>query len=347
MSAMSSVEARERIARLRDLGLVLFGTGLGALCAYGLLVLVRGFEAALWEWLFTAAVLGGMIATAIANGSWGIRVVTVAAITTVVACLAYVIGNPLRPSDRAAAIAGSRPYCIQVAQGALGITGYRPAASKLDLTGLTMRAAGFQFHAVMAVGEGGGFDLYNWSYRRRDWMPLRIRADAQPVISCRPRTGFVQSLPPLTLVPAGFDDTTPVYLGKRGFVVPARYKPQYSSNATVTFVARAPDFTPVSDCTELRQCLFDWVTVYLQPGSRTVWLRRNERTRLQDGSVESGVATHIECPSGDLNAWCSHIFMSDGVLFWFRHRQSELPQWREMQARLLDLYRSFEVRDGS
>jgi hypothetical protein len=209
-----------------------------------------------------------------------------------------------------------------------------------------MRASGSpygtQFHAVMAVGEGGDFDLYNWSYRKRDWMPVHIRDDAQPVISCRPRTGVVEALPLLRL---SSGSGAIRQFGNRSVLVPDRYRPSFQPDATMTFIAHAPEFGPVSYCPVLRECLFDMVTVSLLPGSGMVWFPQNELTRIQDGSVESGKATHIECASLDPKARCSHTFISDGLLFSFKYPQHQLQRWHEMQAKLLDLYRSFEVRD--
>jgi hypothetical protein len=342
MSQMSSDELQERLFRLRDLWLVLFGTGVGVLCAYGLMVVASGADPALWGFLLAAAIPIAMIAVAVKSAEWSVRLASCAAIASYVACLAYVVGNPLGPSDRATKIARDRSYCVQLARGALGVTGYRPAVSRLDLTGLTMRAAGFQFHAVMALeDERSNFDLYNWSYRKRDWMPLNVRQDAQPVISCRPQKGFVEALPLLTLTPGS---GAVRQFGNRALLVSDRYSPKFQHDATMTLIARAPEFGPVSVCAEHRHCMLDMITVSLLPASGKVWFPQGKLTRIQEGSVEDGNATHVECASLDANARCSHKFVSNGLLFSFKYPHRELPRWREMQGNLLELYRSFEVR---
>jgi hypothetical protein len=337
-AAMSDAGIEQRFASIHDLWSALLGVVVGCLCAYALVTLLRGFEPSVYAWLIAAALAGAMIALVFVS-DWHIRAGAIAALLAYGLSLVYLLSDPRTAIERAKAIAGDRPYCIQVAQGVLGVTGYRPAASKLDLTGMTMRAAGFQFHAVMAVGEGGDFDLHNWSYRQRDWMPLTIREHAQPVISCRTQNGFVEALPLLKLT----GSSAIRQFGNRSLLVPDRYRPRFQPDSTMTFIARAPAFGSVSYCPELRLCLFDMITVSFLPGSGMVWFPQNELTRFQDGSVESGTATHVECASLDPNARCSHTFISDGLLFSFNYPQHQLPQWREMQGSVLALYRSFEI----
>ncbi len=331
--------AEPRFVPVRDLWSALVGMVVGCLGAYALAMLLRGFDPAIHAWGIAVGVAGAMVALAFVSTGWHLRAGAIAALLTYILGLVYLWPDPRAAIVRAQAIAGDRPYCIQVAQGVLGVTGYRPAASKLDLAGMTMRAAGFQFHAVMAVDRGGDFDLYNWSYRQHDWMPLANREHAQPVISCRTQNGFVEALPLLKF--AGSSAIR--QFGNRSLRVPDRYRPAFLPDATMTFIARAPEFGSVSYCPELRLCLIDMITVSLLPGSGMVWFPQNELTRFREGSVESGTATHVECASLDPNAQCTHTFVSDGLVFSFKYPQHQLPQWRQMQGRVLALYRSFEV----
>jgi hypothetical protein len=98
----------------------------------------------------------------------------------------------------AEAIAGGKPYCIQVAAGR---DRYDAAAARLDFSPLTMRARcsqGYcwQNHAILVVADGDTPALWNWSYRKKDFFQdvLNARTKPPPVL-CRPKPHFAQDLP--------------------------------------------------------------------------------------------------------------------------------------------------------
>lgn len=344
-AVMSDAGIEQRFAAVHDLWSALLGVVGGCLCAYALFILLRGLEPATYAWLIAAAIAGAMIALVFVS-DWHIRAGAIAALMVYVLSFVYLWPDPRTAIERARAIAGDRPYCIQVADGGAD---YRPGVSLADFSSLTMRAEGirpsFQLHAVMAVGEKGDFDLYNWSYRNQDWMTLNTNGDLRtPVIRCRPQKDFLDTLPYARLTRALPDETTPIYVGKRAFIVPRQYRPQYSSGATMNFFARAPDFGPVPECKEIRDCIFNMVQVYLRPEPLKVWLGSNPRNRIREGNFESGFATTVECP--DLtphpSSMCAHNLLADGVLIRFNYPERDIPKWREMQTKLLALYRSFE-----
>jgi hypothetical protein len=204
--ALSGIEEIEqRFSRVRDLGQALLGVVVGWLCAVAALRIFRGFEPAVFAWLMVLGIAAVTIRFAVVNPR--IRAAAIAALLGCAATFAFLARNPVAAIERAKAIAGSRPYCVQVATG---ISGYRRAVSQADLTSLTMRAPGGQFHGIMAVGESGDFDLYNWSYRNQDWMKLNTNGDFQtPAIGCRPRTDFLNSLPFIRLTWAGLGEVGP------------------------------------------------------------------------------------------------------------------------------------------
>jgi hypothetical protein len=347
IAGMSSSATDQRPERPNDLWPVLLGALIGGLGAYGLTAVFRGFEPAVFAWLAVAAVAAVLIGLIVRPGTGQVRTMAIVAILVYAIILAYVTRDPRVVIERAEAIASGRPYCIQVADGGAD---YRPATSQADFTSLIMRATGsyptFQFHAVMAVGEAGDFDYYNWSHRHQDWMALNTNGDFRsPVIRCQPRVDFASGLPLVRFTRGG--ETGPVWLGKRAFVVPQQYKPKLSlsTSANVIFVARAPDFEPIPECAQMRFCVFNMIEVHLRPEPVRAWLERNQRTRVQEGGFESGVATSVQCP--DLqphpDSLCAHSFLADGVLIRFSYPERQIPQWREMQEKLLALYRSFEV----
>jgi hypothetical protein len=111
--------------------------------------------------------------------------------------------------SRAEGAAGGRPYCIEIADAS---SGYRAAASLLDLTGYRMRArrsgrgGHTVFHAVLfaerpaartASWGAPAYERFNWSYRRLRFVPVAGQGHAglgeRP--HCAPRHGFVGALP--------------------------------------------------------------------------------------------------------------------------------------------------------
>src|SRR5690242_20325736 len=93
-------------------------------------------------------------------------------------------------------IAGTTPYCIQVADGRAD---YRPARTLFDLSGLMMRATRekglyMQHHALLIVGDEANPGLFHWSYHARGFIPgvhKEAIADRRPAMTCVPRRDFI------------------------------------------------------------------------------------------------------------------------------------------------------------
>ncbi|PVE26348.1 hypothetical protein DC522_00890 [Microvirga sp. KLBC 81] len=121
----------------------------------------------------------------------------------VIALLTWSCANIGLVAWNAEKIAAERPYCLQVSRNRFG--GYRQVGSLFDLSGLAMQAPSkdhlhFSFHSVLVIQSDSGFDWYNWSYRRSQFMPISEEDLASGVIGmsepdCKLQLNFVSSLP--------------------------------------------------------------------------------------------------------------------------------------------------------
>jgi hypothetical protein len=110
----------------------------------------------------------------------------------------WMAGHASAVIQAAEAIAGDKPYCIQVASS-------RPfgylAQSKLAFAPLTMRTKCregwcFENHAVLAVDGDDGRKLMNWSYRFGEFRNEVLNAKTKPEpVRCQPRPHFARDLP--------------------------------------------------------------------------------------------------------------------------------------------------------
>jgi hypothetical protein len=247
---------------------------------------------------------------------------------------------------QARTLAGKAPYCIQVA----GHHGdYVPAETVLDLSGVTMWARHQQvtlgYHAVLAIGSGPQPLLFNWSYRKREWMLLE--RGPTPVVHCRPEAGFADRLALAFPARAREGDEHTLRLLGRTFVIPAAYQPKASAynSPSLTFVAVPPDFTPPErPCDDVRDCMPFHVSVYYRPQTVMSWLT-TERGQVKENEEDAGGprATRINCwSSAGSPGSCEHVFLRDGVVYRFAHPHDVLPQWRRLQTKLIDRVRSFQ-----
>lgn len=99
---------------------------------------------------------------------------------------------------RAEAVAGEKPYCIQVTAVR---DNFAPAIAQINFSPLTMRARcsqGFcwQNHAILIVENGDAPSLWNWSYRKKEFFQnvLNVRTNP-PKIVCKPSRHFARDLP--------------------------------------------------------------------------------------------------------------------------------------------------------
>lgn len=103
---------------------------------------------------------------------------------------------------RAAMLAGSNPYCLQVPADRLG--NERTVTSLSQLAGLRMqtpRTNGggttdyqFAFHSVLVVKSETGNQLYNWSHRELDFLAISTKRGLRVSAKCRPQSDFLYTL---------------------------------------------------------------------------------------------------------------------------------------------------------
>jgi hypothetical protein len=76
---------------------------------------------------------------------------------------------------------------------------------------------------------------------------------------------------------------------------------------------------------------------------------RSRYLEYSPGQPNGIIDTRIDCypPSDALPKSCQHRFLNGGWHYYFRHRPEDVPNWREMQKRLLDLLASFAVGNAS
>jgi hypothetical protein len=250
-------------------------------------------------------------------------------------------------------IAAGAPYCIQVAQDA----DYREARSWSDFAPANMQATqngvALQFHAILAIGSGPRPEIYNWSYRSMSWRDA-TQSRAPPVISCRPQAGFARALPLVALGSASAPDKIYLRLLGRAFSIPAAYEPwaHASSNPSLRLTIDAPGFARAS-CPGGLACRDRWLTIYLFPASVMRWLDgpATDETRLVEAHMTAAgeIRTRIDChgPSHNLGLNCTQHFLFDGALFQFDMRETELSDWRAIQARFIALFQDLQAVDGA
>lgn len=148
-------------------------------------------------------------------------------------------------------IAGSRPYCVQIADGT---SDYRPARSWLDLSALTMwarRDGGLymQHHAILVAGEAANQRLYHWSYRHQTFETGVLNGQIEgrgPAVTCVPASDFVGKC--LTLIPKSAPNNNYVrYSGSEAYLIPSVWQAKWSggANRTLSFATTAPGFQPL------------------------------------------------------------------------------------------------------
>jgi hypothetical protein len=104
-------------------------------------------------------------------------------------------------------LANGRSYCVEVSS--VRALSYRPAASLLELNGLTLSApyvessgsmglAQWTFHALLAIDKGGAPEWRNWSYWHQHFdllTPQQAKATHLYDVDCQPQSDFVLKLP--------------------------------------------------------------------------------------------------------------------------------------------------------
>jgi hypothetical protein len=296
-------------------------------------------------------------------------------------------GTSLLVASGADEVAGSQPYCIQVADGT---SDYRLARSWLDLSVFTMWAKRdgplyMQHHAILVVGEPANPRLYHWSYRRRAFElgVLNGQIDGRgPAVTCVPVRDFADKR--LALFPKSSDSNYIRYSARDAYRIPNAWQAKWSGgmSPTLRLATTAPDFQPLnrrwSDLTpEERDSNWvmiewnpEWVLSLMKaaPGgnvveqstefglskSKTITLGRDGKEYVgyrylayDDGHGINTTVIGCGTPSEAVPKSCQHRFINRGRHFYFRHRPEDVQDWRIMQRRILELMDSFEVHDGA
>jgi hypothetical protein len=86
-------------------------------------------------------------------------------------------------------------------------------------------------------------------------------------------------------------------------------------------------------------------SLFVAHGKNGERFESHEYVARADGQTAGVNTTLITCaPITEKNPnSCQHRFLNNGRHFDFRHRPADLPDWLNMQKRLLDLFASFEA----
>lgn len=324
--------------------------GIVAGCAIAILCLAAG------KWLITGIIpfwfawIVGVTGLVVTASNWrllgrGFAWSMVVAVLALLAPIPWPAPWLVRDAER---IAGGSPYCIQVAE----LADYRQAGSWLDFSPVMMRpwydgGYAMQFHAILAVGAGPNPKRYNWSYWSMSWRDATI-SRAPSVVSCMPKRSFAAELPYIFAAASEEEDTLHFRFAGRSFVIPAAYRPRAhaAGSPQLGIILKAPGFTPAGMSCD-RDCANLWAIFHFQPASVISWLNgpATDETRIVDESIGSDgpIKTRIDCsPASTVWLNCRHYFLHDGVLFYFNMSEVDLDAWRQVQGRLIALFRELQ-----
>lgn len=289
------------------------------------------------------------------------RILVSAFAALLVVLIVGVVVQRERVRNDAEALAGGRPYCVQIpAKDAE----YKPVRQWSDLAIFALRGSGALHHAVLVIGTHQTAEVFHWSY----WSQRFIAGIYGPQpIYCDPRADFLKS-PGVTSV----EDRTQLdfYMAGRHFSIPRAYGPvpRWAGQFGLLFNAAAPRFEPLNQTPSRTDRFKTLVEVAFQsPYGLETHLRvagahyivessadehglkkqivRYARST-QPGvqyflrSPDGRVTTLIQCSDRD-DVPCGHSFEQDGWTYRFRHMPSDIADWRALQQRLTDLTRSF------
>lgn len=289
--------------------------------------------------------------------------------TVMAILLALFAPNSASVANQAKLIAGDQPYCLQVSSS----EGYRQARTLSDFSAFSMwaRSGGgiyLDFHAVLAVGGGLSAKVYNWSYRKGDFIEIM----SMPVdLVCSPRIQFVEALPTFSAPP----DSSPQRIRAAGFdfTIPASYRPRIIntiSNPILSLRVTAPAFLPASEPLPAGNL---GLSVYLKPDGVRSWLNpppnqiieergesifglrqralisvskqgeRREHLELYVRNHVGEVRTALWCSAETAlrAASCPMIYYENGLLYHFHLPKDDLGDWQETEVRAARLIASF------
>ena len=127
--------------------------------------------------------------------AWGLAL---SALATAILAGDWAVARIAAVVDAAEAIAGDKPYCIQVAAKR---SNFVQARARIDFSPLTMRTKCdqgwcWQYHAVLVAVDGDPPKLINWSHRMIGFVDEVSKRFNPPVASvCQPQPHFARELP--------------------------------------------------------------------------------------------------------------------------------------------------------
>ncbi|MEK6663736.1 MAG: hypothetical protein AABY73_07710 [Pseudomonadota bacterium] len=285
--------------------------------------------------------------------------------------------SPEAVKRRAEAIAGDKPYCIQV----WGNGNYKEASLHSDLAfSAPDNSWELDYQAFLVEGSGDNPKVLYWSFGKKTFIDGTRSA---PPLVCTPRLHFAENLKMTPgIEPSHFD----FRVAGRKFSVPYSYRPvvRGGGDPGMTFFAAAPSFSalgklpaygqPVSmeDINhhievEFRRSdrLHTWLqktdsSNNVQEAGSAFGLNRdrvgwhgglssrtpNEHFQYFFQSADGQITTLIRCPDSQ-RGYCMHTFYHNGYTYTFHHTPANLPNWKEMQRNLGTLMNSFIIKSDN
>jgi hypothetical protein len=294
------------------------------------------------------------------------------------------IASALSVTKQARSAAGETPFCIQVPDNQGDYKPARALLDLSGLTMWADGSGSIrlQHHAILIAGNETEPRLYHWSYRKREFVVGVLNEKVYgPAITCIPTRNFIDSLP--TLFPRTGESQYVRFSKQEAYLIPNIYQPRWSGGQgrTLRLAVRPPDFGPLKtqwkDLSWLewdRNSVFihgnqNWLLNLMSSTPRGQVLEQGTEFGLQkrliisegrdskkyessqyrvyaDGQPNGINTTLISCSPGSdrFPPSCQHRFLNRDRHFYFVHRPEDVPQWQEMQKKVLDLLASFEVR---
>jgi hypothetical protein len=156
------------------------------------------------------------------------------------------LANAFIVMNRAEAIAGDRPYCIQYPSQTDAFA-YNAVRTVFDVSPLKLQtrlaSAGYmgpplvmQYNGVLVLDDGR---VFNWSYRREDFLNNIKQTHVAGSAVCAPAPHYARQLPLWLRPPGTFD----IAMAGRHFSIPEAYRPRRHANRLLIDAAQ-PDFGP-------------------------------------------------------------------------------------------------------
>jgi hypothetical protein len=283
-------------------------------------------------------------------------------------------------------VAASQPYCIQIADSTSDYRPARSWLDLSVFTMWAKRDGPLymQHHAILVVGEPADPILYHWSYRHRTFEQGVLNGQLEgraPAITCVPTHDLADKRP--ALFPESSDSTYVRYSAHDTYHIPIAWQAKWKGgmSPTLSIATTAPDFQPLnrrwSDLTaaetDSNSIFIEWNPEWMlrlmkaAPGgdvveqstefdlskSKIISHGRDDKDYVgyqylayDDGHGINTTLIGCGTPSEAVPKSCQHRFINGGRHFYFRHRPEDVPDWRGMQHRILELMDSFQVQDG-